>query len=58
MVDEVVRNLGIMEDGFKPIGKEVETPYGKVDLIGEDSEGNMVVIEFKRSSPIASGITA
>jgi len=50
MVDEVVRNPGIIEDGFKPIGKEVETPYGKVDLIGEDSEGNMVIIEFKRST--------
>ncbi len=50
MVDEVVRNPGIIEDGFKLIGKEVETPYGKVDLVGEDSEGNTVIIEFKRST--------
>jgi len=50
MVDEVIRNPSIIEDGFKPIGKEIETPYGKVDLIGEDSNGNMVIIEFKRST--------
>jgi len=50
MVDEVMKNPSIIDDGFKPIRREVETPYGKIDLIGEDSSGNTVIIEFKRST--------
>lgn len=50
MVNEVMRNPSLIEEGFKPIRSEVETPYGKIDLIGEDFQGNTVIIEFKRST--------
>lgn len=50
MVEEVIKNPSIIEKEFQPIGREVETPYGKVDLIGKDSDDNLVVLEFKRAT--------
>ncbi|MCY0859541.1 MAG: endonuclease NucS [Sulfolobaceae archaeon] len=49
IVDKVIKNPWIIEDGFKVIGREYATPYGKIDLLGVDSRGNYVVIEFKRA---------
>lgn len=49
IVDSIIKEPYIIEDGFKPIEREYKTPYGKVDLIGVDKEGKIVVIEVKRS---------
>jgi len=57
MIDKVFRNPELIEKGFKPIKKEVRTPYGKIDLLGEDAEGNIVVLEFKRSVAQLSGVS-
>jgi len=50
MVDFLMRNPGVFESDIKFIGREVQTPYGKVDLVGEDAKGRFVVFEFKRST--------
>ncbi|AAY79619.1 endonuclease NucS [Sulfolobus acidocaldarius] len=48
-VDFIINNPDVIEGGFKPIHREYRTPYGTVDLIGKDKEGNLVVLEFKRA---------
>jgi len=50
MVDKVFDNPELIEDGFKPLKREVSTPFGSVDLIGLDKSGNPVVLEFKRAT--------
>lgn len=57
MVQEVFRKPRLIEEGFKPLKKEVRTPYGTIDLLGEDSKGNLVVLEFKRSTAQLSGVS-
>jgi RecB family endonuclease NucS len=48
MVEEIVKNPSLIEEGFRPITKELRTEYGMIDLYGVDRQGNVVVIEFKR----------
>jgi len=48
MVDYVMKHPEFIEPGFTPIQKEAPTRYGFIDLLGKDSEGNLVVLEFKR----------
>ncbi|MDA4114419.1 MAG: endonuclease NucS [Thaumarchaeota archaeon] len=48
MVDRVIRDPGLVEEGFTPQKREFRTRYGSVDLIGKDREGNLFVLEFKR----------
>lgn len=49
IVDAIVANPGLIEDGFRVISREYETLVGSIDLLGEDKSGNLVVIEVKRS---------
>ncbi|ABW01088.1 protein of unknown function DUF91 [Caldivirga maquilingensis IC-167] len=49
IVDAIVANPGLIEDGFRVISREYETMVGSIDLLGEDKAGNLVVIEVKRS---------
>ncbi len=37
-----------IEEGLRIIGEEVEIPPGKVDLLGRDRNGSLVVIELKK----------
>jgi endonuclease len=48
MVDRVIQNPGLVEEGFTPQKREFRTRYGSVDLIGRDREGNLFLLEFKR----------
>jgi RecB family endonuclease NucS len=48
LVNRVIQNPSLIEDDFTPLEREYETPYGKIDLLGKDSNGNYVVLEFKR----------
>jgi len=48
LVEYAMKNPEIIEEGFRPIRTEVQTPFGFIDLLGEDKERNLVIIEFKR----------
>ncbi|MGC8542603.1 MAG: endonuclease NucS [Vulcanisaeta sp.] len=49
MVNAIVNNPGIVEDGLQVIAREYHTIVGDIDILGRDSKGNLVVIECKRS---------
>ena len=57
MANIVMKNPNLIEDGFKPLHREYPTPYGNIDLLGEDKHGTIVVIEFKRSVAQLSGVS-
>ena len=46
--DRILADPALVEDGFEPRATERETPAGAVDIYGEDSDGNAVVVELKR----------
>jgi hypothetical protein len=46
--ERVLEEPALVEDGFEPRATERETPAGAVDIYGEDSDGNAVVVELKR----------
>ncbi len=48
IVDYIVKNPDIIEQGLKIIAREYETNVGSIDILAEDSNGNLVVIEVKR----------
>jgi len=48
IVEYALKHPEIIEEGFRPIRTEVPTPYGFIDLLGEDKDRNLVVVEFKR----------
>jgi len=39
MVEEIVKNPSLIEEGFRPITKELRTEYGMIDLYGVDRQG-------------------
>ncbi len=50
LVNAIVSNPSIVEDGLQIIAREYHTIVGDIDLLGKDSRGgNLVVIECKRS---------
>jgi RecB family endonuclease NucS len=46
--DRILEDPALVETGFEPRATERETPAGAVDIYGEDSDGNAVVVELKR----------
>lgn len=57
MVDSVFSNPDLLEEGFKPIKRETKTQYGKIDLVGKDTEGRRVLCEFKRRRAEVSSVS-
>ncbi|KUO90412.1 MAG: endonuclease NucS [Thermocladium sp.] len=49
LVDWLVSNPGFIEQGFTVLEREFETAVGKIDILGRDSRGRIVVVEVKRS---------
>ncbi len=49
LVNAIISNPSIVEDGLQIIAREYHTIVGDIDLLGKDSRGNLVVIECKRS---------
>lgn len=47
ILDAVFENPDIVEEGFEPIATQQRTEYGGIDLVGEDREGNKVLVELK-----------
>lgn len=56
LVNSVLREPGLIEEGFQPKEREKSTKSGLVDLYGEDSEGHGVAIEFKRGKATLSAV--
>ena len=56
MVDAVMKNPSIIEEGLKIVRREANTPYGFVDLVGVDKDGNTVLMEFKRGTATLSAV--
>ena len=50
-------NIEILERGLRLVGRQVEVATGRVDLLAEDSEGNLVVIELKAGEAGDSSLT-
>lgn len=45
--DYLFSNLNLIEDGLTPIGKEVPTDEGRIDILAKDKNGHYVIIELK-----------
>jgi len=48
MAEIINKNPSLIEEGLRIVKREAKTPYGYVDLLGEDAKGRLVVIELKR----------
>jgi hypothetical protein len=46
----IVRSPNILLNDLKLVGRQTETPGGALDLLGVDSDGNLVVFELKRGT--------
>ena len=45
----------IIEEGFRPSVREYATEHGFIDILGKDSEGNLMILELKaRKAGIAA----
>lgn len=55
LVEMIYMNPSVISPSAKVIGKEVETPSGKIDLILRDDSGNIYVVEVKNEK---AGISA
>ncbi len=49
LVEKIARRPSLIEDGCTLVAKEVSTPHGRVDLILRGREGDLIVVEVKRS---------
>ncbi len=56
MVDFAVKHPEIIEEGLRIIKREAPTPYGYIDLVGIDKDGNTVILEFKRVTATLSAV--
>jgi len=41
------RNLGAVEEGLKLVERQKQIPIGRIDILAEDKNGNLVVMELK-----------
>ena len=48
--DVIVRNPAILMPGLELVGRQLPTANGKLDLLGVDSEGRLVVFELKKET--------
>ncbi len=53
-VDLVEKNPNMIEEGLHITRREAPTPYGNIDLIGNDKNNNLVIMEFKRGTATVS----
>ncbi len=49
IVNAILKNPSIIEDGLRVIATEYHTTFGDIDVLARDVRGNTVVIECKRS---------
>jgi RecB family endonuclease NucS len=46
--ERILDDPSLLEPGFEPRATERDTPAGAVDIYGDDTDGNAVVVELKR----------
>lgn len=46
----IVSSPGLLLEGLKLVGRQTDTPGGPLDLLGVDSDGQLVVFELKRGT--------
>lgn len=51
MVDRIMEDPSVIEEGLRITEREKSTVSGSIDLFCRDSDGNHVVVEVKRGSP-------
>mgnify|MGYP006300364963 CR=1 FL=1 len=56
LVDSVMENPSLIEEGFKVKQREKPVRSGVIDIYGVDSEGRGVVVEFKRGKAALSAV--
>ena len=55
MGDMIWEKPHIIEEGFRPSVREYATEHGFIDILGKDSEGNLMILELKaRKAGIAA----
>ena len=47
MGDMIWEKPHIIEEGFRPNVREYATEHGFIDILGKDSEGNLMILELK-----------
>lgn len=47
MGDMIMSRPHMIEEGFKPTAREFSTEHGFIDILGKDSENNLMVLELK-----------
>ncbi|MFO8016158.1 MAG: endonuclease NucS [Candidatus Woesearchaeota archaeon] len=57
MADMIMAAPEIIEEGFSTVKQEEQTKYGFVDVLGQDMNGNMVVVECKRYKGSLADVT-
>ncbi len=47
MGDMIMEKPHLIEEGFKPTAREYSTDHGFIDILGKDSDENLVIVELK-----------
>lgn len=47
MGDMIMENPHIIEEGFKPTAREYNVNSGFIDILGKDTDGNLMILELK-----------
>lgn len=55
MGDMIMKHPDLIEKGFRPTSREYSTEHGFIDILGKDTEDNIVILELKSRK---AGVTA
>ena len=45
--DYLIKNIDLIEEGMKYMGRQIEVPGGRIDILAKDKNNNICVIELK-----------